>query len=88
MIFLVHYDRSAGRLVELRQYADELKIRASKERLELEIDLLRNGVIREVVLLEANSIDALQKTHNRYFKGVSDIARSVKTVVRLNDGLE
>ena len=43
-------------------------------RLDLEIELLRRGQVREVVLLEAASEEALRKTHRRYFEDLATLA--------------
>lgn len=83
MIFLLEYDRQAGKLVRLDEFDSSQRGEASKARFDLEIALFKEGVSREVVLLEAGSVDALRKTHNRYFRDLSDLAKSVKTTVKL-----
>lgn len=85
MIFLLEYDRQAGRLVRMDEFEVSKRAEASKARLDLEIELFRMGVNREVVLLEADSEHALRKTHNRYFRDVSALAKSVKATVKLNE---
>jgi len=40
----------------------------------LELELHRQGVEREIVLLEAQSEDALRRTHRRYFESLEDLA--------------
>ena len=85
MIFLLEYDRQAGQLLRLDVFESNQKEEASKARLELEIALFELGVSREVVLLEAESAEALRKTHNRYFGDVSDLAKSVKTSFKRQD---
>ena len=81
MLFLVEYDRASGTLLRLTQFPDALREEASNARLELEIQLLGISVVREVVLLEAASEDALRMTHDRYFKNVSDLATAGGTAV-------
>ena len=88
MIFLLEYDRQAGRLIRMDEFESSQRAEASKARLNLEIALFREGVNREVVLLEADSEQALRKTHNRYFRDVSALARSVKTSVKLSASAE
>jgi hypothetical protein len=73
MLFLIQYDRRAGRLVKLEPFADDQRLAASKARLDLEIDLRRRGERHEVVLLEAASEGALHKTHGRYFEDVEGL---------------
>lgn len=74
MIFVLWYDRDHGKLIELAEYSDERREAASRFRLELELDLLERKVYNEIVMLEAESLDALRETHNRYFRNVEELA--------------
>ncbi|HJR75245.1 MAG TPA: hypothetical protein VJ806_16595 [Luteimonas sp.] len=85
MIFLLEYDRQAGRLVDIQEFDDGARDRASKLRLELELDLLRQGISHEVVLLEAASIEDLRGTHSRYFRNFGDMAKSAKDLTKASD---
>ena len=76
MIFLIQYNRPAGQIVIFEQFDDADRTRAENARLEIELDLLRNGIEHEVVLLEAASEDALRRTHRRYFSDPGEILRS------------
>jgi len=80
MIFLIDYDRGEGRVVTLRQFQDNERASAEGARLELELQQHRQAVQREVVLLEAEDLAALYRTHARYFKDVreqtADLRRS------------
>jgi hypothetical protein len=73
-LFLIEYDRTAGKILSMRSFASEERQEAAEVRLDLEIELLRRGQIREVVLLEAGSEDALRKTHRRYFEDLETLA--------------
>jgi DNA primase catalytic subunit len=73
MLFLVQYDRRAGRIVSLKSYANDQRLMARKARLDLEIELHRHSQNHEVVLLEAASEEALRKTHGRYFEDVEHL---------------
>jgi hypothetical protein len=73
-LFLIEYDRAAGRIMSMQSFGSEKKPEAAMKRLELEIELLRRGETREVVLLEAASEDALRKTHRRYFEDLATLA--------------
>ena len=81
MIYLIEYDRTTGSIIKLQSYDDGESDLASKDRLALEISLMNSCVIREVVLLQANSIDALRITHNRYFKNVGELAETGSNLV-------
>ncbi len=76
MLFLIEYDRSTGRLVRLEPFAAAARTRAEDERLDLELALDRQGIEREVVVLEAEDEQALRRTHRRYFEDLVGIASS------------
>lgn len=76
MYFLIQYDRAKGELVQLRMFGSDERSLVNRERLALEISLLGAGTFHEVVLLEAESEEALKLTHNRYFQGLERLARS------------
>ena len=76
MIFLIEYNRLEDQLVTFQRFQDFERLTAQNARLDLELDLNRRGVAHEVVLLEAASEDALQKTHQRYFKTLRQILES------------
>lgn len=42
----------------------------------MELDLNRKGVDHEVVLLDAVSKEALHRTHQRYFEGLTGLLKS------------
>jgi hypothetical protein len=73
MLFLIEYDRPRGSIVQLREFDDASRAVAEDARLELELDLNRQGVEHEVVLLDAPSKEALQRTHSRYFESVAEL---------------
>ena len=68
MLFLIVYDRTSGELVRFQEFPEAERTRAQDCRLEVEVELLRSGTQREVVLLEAPSDSALRRTHRRYFE--------------------
>lgn len=82
MTFLIEYDRRAGALIMLREFADSERREAADARLLLELELHRRGVEHEVVLLEAENKEALLKTHDRYFRTLREILESA--VAELN----
>lgn len=88
MIFLIEYDRQAGTIIKIEEFNSAERESASQARLSLEIELFEKKILREVVLLEADSLDALQKTHNRYFRNVSDLTKTLKANVKLNEHKE
>jgi hypothetical protein len=79
MIFLIDYDRKQGKLKDLKSFPDHQRPEAQKERLHIELSA-RDAVLsgkREVVLLEADDIGILYRTHQRYFKTPKDIVESM-----------
>jgi hypothetical protein len=76
MIFLIEYEKIRGRLVNIFRYEQYERSWAEKARLQKELDLNRDGLKHEVVLLEAESAEALHKTHKRYFSSVEEMTGS------------
>jgi hypothetical protein len=78
MIFLIEYDRGGGRTLLFKTYKDTERYRAQEDRLEIELDRNRKGVLlqREVVLLEAVNEKALRRTHERYFENLPEDVKS------------
>lgn len=76
MIYLIQYDRENGTLVSVQEFADSEAGHVAEERLALEVSLARKGLPREVVVLEAASIEALKRTHQRYFAPLEELAAS------------
>jgi hypothetical protein len=81
MIFLIHYNRSTGEIVTLKEFGKSQRVQAEDERLQMELDLVGQKDGDEVCLLEAVSIDALRLTHRRYFESLKTITASGSTIV-------
>ena len=75
MIFLIEYDRSAGVIVSRKEFSDAERRRAEESRLQLELSLNRRNVVHEVVLLEAETEEALRRAHRRYFENLLELSR-------------
>lgn len=73
MIFLIEYDRQRAELVRFESYSDAESNVADDERLALELDLNRQGVDHEVVLLQAQNEASLRRTHRRYFEDLREL---------------
>lgn len=76
MIFLIEYNRGEGRIVTFEAFKDVQRSDAEDLRREIELQVNRNGTEHEVVLLEAESEEALRRTHRRYFEGLRQILAS------------
>lgn len=78
MIFLIEYHRSAGMIVTLSKFRDDQRQEAERARLDLELSLLGKPIDYEVVLLEADSEEALRKTHRRYFEDLKSLTEAAR----------
>jgi hypothetical protein len=75
VIFLIEYSRGEGRIVTYREFDATQRRSAHEARLELELDLNRNGLDHEVVLLEAPTKAHIQRSHRRYFEDLDSLLR-------------
>jgi hypothetical protein len=69
--FLLVYDRDAGTLVRTRSFAN--RANAMKARFLAEAEFRDRREV-EVVVLDAESKEALVHTHGRYFLGLTELA--------------
>jgi hypothetical protein len=76
MIFLIEYDRRRGQLVTFTSFDDSERRKAEEARLQMELNLNRSGVEREVVILEAATEEAVRRTHRRYFESLAELVES------------
>jgi hypothetical protein len=81
VIFLIHYNRARGEMVQLREFSGTHRRAAEEARLALELSLVERKDSDEVCLLEAPSIEALKKTHRRYFENLSQLTASGSSTV-------
>ena len=73
MVFLIEYDRNHGSIITLKAFDDAARETAENARLEMELGLNRQGIEREIVLLEAETEEALRRTHRRYFEDLAEL---------------
>ncbi|MGH8898054.1 MAG: hypothetical protein ACRDZ4_13800 [Egibacteraceae bacterium] len=73
--FLLIYDQLEGEVLELREFQAHERPAALQAWFQRETETLGQAHI-EAVLLGAESAEALQKTHARYFQTASEIARA------------
>lgn len=74
MLFLIKYDRTGGKLIQISHFSTNDTGSATKARLELELMQIKSNDNHEIVILEAESEDQLRKTHRRYFESISTLA--------------
>jgi hypothetical protein len=83
MYFLIEYDRPRGTIVKLREFDPASRELAEDARLQLELDLNRQGVDHEIVILDAPNKEALLRTHSRYFESVAELVHGSPQVQAL-----
>jgi len=76
MTFLIEYDRSKGTTLRFESFEDKDRKVAEALRLQIELELSREKIDHEVVLLEAPNKEALRRTHRRYFENVEQFMQS------------
>jgi hypothetical protein len=76
MIFLIEYDRTRGELASILPFDDSQRDAAETARFQKELTLHRNGITREIVLLQAANEAALKETHRRYFADIATLAET------------
>lgn len=73
--YLIVFDRPRGQILELRQFSE----RQDAVRARFEEERRRAGQSQvEIVILGAESREALERTHARYFKDLSQLIRSAR----------
>lgn len=75
-LFLLVYDRKAGTLISRREFSAEQRADALEERFAQERTRADQTDV-EVVLLGAESWEALERTHSRYFKTMRELMRPI-----------
>jgi hypothetical protein len=73
-IFLLVYDRTAGKVLQQHEYRPDQRADALRDRAALELEQRLRPEI-EVVVLAADSLDALKRTHGRYFKTLDELSK-------------
>lgn len=76
MLFLIEYDRHRGEVINFKTFDDSERRKVEDTRLVMEIELNRLGIEREVVILEADTEEALRRTHRRYFENLFQLVNS------------
>ena len=70
--FLLHYDRPAGALLSVKECTDDDRAQAYAD---VNAQEAAKPAHNEVVMLLADSIETLKRTHGRYFKTAREIAQ-------------
>lgn len=70
--FVLIYDRATGHL-EIEEYGPDKRVEALQRRFALERSLATSPTT-EIVVLAASSVEALKRTHSRYFRSERELA--------------
>lgn len=83
MIFLIDYQPRRGKLGTIQEFRDDQRTDAEDARLARELALRNESDPHEVVLLQASDLDALKRTHRRYFATLEEIFASTTDAMTL-----
>ncbi len=75
MIFLMHYDRSRGELLSMHAFTNDQRALADETRLRMELEEHAQGIMREIVTLEAPTEAHIRRTHRRYFETIEQLVK-------------
>jgi hypothetical protein len=75
--FVLVYDKPHGNLMRCEEYADDERDQALAARFNLE-EIVATLPDIEVAMLGAPSLDALKRTHGRYFYTVAELLRQMQ----------
>ena len=75
--FLIVYDRSRNKLLTLQEFSSSERRVAMDRRFELEMREREHPQV-EVVVLNADSLDAIKRTHGRYFSSPAQLLARAK----------
>jgi hypothetical protein len=77
-VFLLIYDRSARQLLRVEEYEQAERDRALRDRHDAEVAAMEQRRDEEIVLFEAESLDALKRTHGSYFYTVKELGERLR----------
>jgi hypothetical protein len=66
-LFVIVYDRPQQRIIKIEEFREDQQLDADEYRLRMQRQTLDESLDRDIVLLRADSIDTLKKTHGSYF---------------------
>ncbi len=75
MIFLMHLDQTCGELLSMQAFTEEQRELADETRLRMELEEHAQGIMREVVTLEAPTEAQIRRTHRRYFETIEQLVK-------------
>jgi hypothetical protein len=76
--FVLIYDRSGQRLLDLKEFAEDDRSSAETMRLNAQRTALREHLDQEIVLFQASSREALERSHGSYFLSENELLDRAK----------
>jgi len=78
MRYLVVYDGAASKLIRILQFGQDETLALDVAYASAEAEYLLNGREVEIVVLEADSREALATTHGRYFRTLAELGQAYR----------
>jgi len=75
MIFLIHFDPMTGTLLSMQTFSEDQRALADETRLHMELEEHAQGIMREIVTLEAPTEAHIRRTHRRYFETLEELVK-------------
>lgn len=82
--FVLIYDRSLRRLVELKEFPESEYASAEAYRSSAQLRALRGNLDQDIVLFQAVSRDALMRTHGSYFLSERELWERTKRAAEIS----
>ena len=80
-LFVLIYDRTTQRLVDLREFRESDREAAETFRLDAQRRSLREDLDQEIVLFQAASRESLMRTHGSYFLSERELLERMRDAV-------
>ena len=82
MYFLLRYDRSSGQLLFMDSFRDSAQARDRRYAMEF---AYAHELTIEILVLGAESEEALRRTHSRFFRTLPELAEDMKAELHAGD---
>lgn len=79
--YILIYDRTQQKLLDVREFPEDDRALAEEFRFKAQRHSIQEGLDQEIVLFQAKSKGALQRTHGSYFFSESELIRRAQAAV-------
>jgi hypothetical protein len=80
--FVLVYDRAGQRLLDLREFSEDDRSSAETMRLAAQRKSLHEDLDQEIILFQASSREALERSHGSYFLSESELLDRAKEAAK------